>query len=80
MSVERGEAVGGGTGQGGGGDNGDVPACLQCPECKKLLQSAVLMPCCQTCLCRPCAFKKLAVIFLTIHLKKIFLLRKLNHT
>jgi len=37
------------------------PPRLRCPECDKLLSSAVLLPCCATCLCRPCAFKRLAM-------------------
>ena len=60
MAVEGGGVPPGGVDPPEGGEGG-VPSCLLCPECRSILKSAVLMPCCQTCLCRPCAFKRLAV-------------------
>ena len=35
----------------------EVPAALQCPMCKKLLNDAVVIPCCGTSYCDECRYR-----------------------
>jgi len=44
-----------------GDTSGGVPRALACPECAGLIKNATELPCCHTCLCRPCAYKKIVL-------------------
>jgi len=36
-----------------------MPTMLLCPECGELMKNATELPCCKTCFCRPCVYKKI---------------------